>query len=167
MEKVEIKRLIFCIILFVLSTSCAVLGIIKYYDGYGKYGKIRKELIPIIDTFNNSKLVKNSKDSIWAEYYNDSIKISYIDKNINLKYNFKYSNMNDINYLDLTYSKNESIYVEKILTELIESISLLNSNNYGDVFNKYKYSDFYTTTLLDGIKLSRNESTIKIGRAHV
>lgn len=156
MEKVEIKRLIISILLFILSTACAVIGIMKYYEGYGKYGKIRKELMPLIDTFNSTDEVKKNKDSIWAEYNNDSIRIHYVDKTTNLKYDFKYIGQSDIKYLKLVYNKNESTYVEKLAKELIESISILNGNNYGDVFKEYQYSDFYTTTLSDGIKVTRN-----------
>lgn len=153
MDKGTIKRLIIWATLLIIFVTLSILGIVKYYQGYGKYGSIRKELLPIVDIFNSLNIVNNSDWDLTAKISNDQIIVNYIDDTSDIKYYFKYSNDKLLNLkYNAFYTKSATIVVEA----MIDSISIYNGNNEGDVFKKYKLTDFYNSNINYGVKLTND-----------
>ncbi len=156
------KRLFFYIITFLLFLIFTIIGYLLYNSGYGKYGQIKEELTPIINTFNNLNLVKNNTDTIKAKLNKDRLKITYI--NYEKKYVF-YANYNktaDLRLLELEYDVNNSSVGEFIGSLLLDSISILNNNKEGELFNTIVFDDLYKVNSLQGASLSIRGNTVNL-----
>lgn len=160
MDKANKNRFIFWGSISLILFICFIIGMISYYNGYGKYGKIRKELNPIVNTFNNLDSVKSLSESgisIKAKFSKDKINVVYKLENILLEYNFDYITNGNIRVLSTSYdnSKNDNIN-SLIMKFMIDSISIINGHNEGDVFKKFTLDDFKDTTINEGISIKKN-----------
>lgn len=152
MDKGILKRIIIWALLLVIFATLSVLGIIKYYEGYGKYGAIRKELLPIVNIFNESNNIKNSESNIKAKISNDQIIVNYYDDATDISYYFKYNNnILSVKY-DVFYTKSATYVIEA----MVDAISVYNGNIEGSVFKKYKLTDFYSSDIKYGIRAIDN-----------
>lgn len=155
-KKNMLKWLALCIISFILFA----IGLNKNLNGYGKSGRIRKDLTPIVENFNSTQSIKNSSFPIEAKYKNKKIIVEYESSNVDTKFEFKYHENGNIKQIVTTYPKQIENDAKKVVENIVESISMLNGNYEGAVFTKYKYENFYTTEENHGFTLSENGNEV-------
>lgn len=149
MKKSGLKRIIFLSIALLLCAICAVIGIIKYNDGYGENGDIRKDLKPIVKLFNKNKNIRNSYLYPKAEIIDNKLSISYMKNNNKRNINFFYYKNNDLKYLTITYNDLNKSEAEFLSKELMEVVSSNNGNEYGSLFKNYSFNYLYLTNMKD------------------
>ena len=150
MESVTKKRIIFWSIILVIMVVFYLVGKSKYNEGYGKIGKIRKELMPIAEKFNSLDYVIRY-GGLKAEVSGDKLKVIYDSNGTKEKLTCKYKNENNKEILtcDATNVLNDAI----MLKGIIDAVFINNGNN-GSVFSTYNYKDFSKINIEDGVHLT-------------
>lgn len=160
MDKANKNRFVFWGIVSLLLFISFIIGMISYYNGYGKYGKIRKELNPIVNAFNNLDAVKSLSESginIKAKFSKDKINVVYKLENILLEYNFDYISNDSVRVLSMSYDNSKNDNINNLISKfMIDSVSIINGHNEGDVFKKFTLDDFKDTTINEGISIKKN-----------
>lgn len=160
MDKANKNRFVFWGIVSLLLFISFIIGMISYYNGYGKYGKIRKELNPIVNAFNNLDAVKSLSESginIKAKFSKDKINVVYKLENILLEYNFDYISNGSVRVLSMSYDNSKNDNINNLISKfMIDSVSIINGHNEGDVFKKFTLDDFKDTTINEGISIKKN-----------
>lgn len=160
MDKANKNRFVFWGIVSLLLFISFIIGMISYYNGYGKYGKIRKELNPIVNAFNNLDAVKSLSESginIKAKFSKDKINVVYKLENILLEYNFDYISNGSVRVLSMNYDNSKNDNINNLISKfMIDSVSIINGHNEGDVFKKFTLDDFKDTTINVGISIKKN-----------
>ncbi len=131
-------------------------GIYSFYKGYGVYGKIRQELLPIEKAFNNLNGIqryKNSNVTIKTSINKNYLIVSYKAEKIKLSLNFEYKIIDGKRVLYLKFNDSYQVTTEFIIKEMIEAISVLNNRKEGEIFNKIEFDDLYDYTLDKGVNL--------------
>lgn len=145
-----ITRIFLCALSFILGAY----GYTLYLNGYGETGRIRQELIKVIDIFNELETVKNNIADIQAKYSNKSIVVSYKTDSADIEYVYKYEKNNNHETIIIEYSTSDATRAEDVTKNILDAISVQQGNNPGDLFQKYKYSDFYKTSIEQGAYIS-------------
>lgn len=159
MKKEGIKRIIIISILLLICILCVIIGILKYNEGYGKNGDIRKDLHKIVSLFNKSDTIKNSKTYAKAKIINNELNISYIKNNKEEEIKYYYVNKNDRKYLSVSYSNDNINEIEIFSKELMEITSQLNDSTTDRIFDTYSYNYLYLLNLEENnIELYSNEN---------
>lgn len=153
MTKEESKNLIKLLLLCIISFTLFGIGISKNKEGYGTSGKIRQELIPIINNFNSIKNIKNASFSIKAKYKNKSIIVEYNHPTQKSTYEFKYEQNGSINKIYTIYDKTEEERAKTVISNMVEAVSMTHGNYEDSIFRKYNYNNFYTTQENHGFTL--------------
>lgn len=161
MTKEEKRNGIIWGILCLLSFILFAVGLSMRYNGYGKSGEIRKKLIPIAEQFNKLEEIKfSSFTKIHAEYKNKKIVVSYENKYVDTEFIFKYIEDENIALLTIDYNDEISTDAEIVVKNMVDAISMINGNYEGEVFSKYKYENFYNTTVKEGFSLKKENRII-------
>ena len=157
MEKKNKIRLFFWLFIFIIFFTLSLISRKLYYDGYGKYGKIRQELSKITEIFDSLENIKESKANIKSKIQKNQIIIHYKKDDINIKYTFVYEEIANMKLLKLNYDNLNIPVSEFIAKNMIDAISILNGNKEKKLFRFYNYSDFYKTTSKNGVNLSQKD----------
>lgn len=137
--------------------GAVITGIYAFYKGYGVYGNIRQELLPIEDVFNNLNGVskfKNSNVTIKTSINKKYLTVSYKSEKVKFTLNFEYKTRDNRKLLYLKYNDSNQSATEYVIKEMIEAISVLNNRNEGDVFNRIEFDDLYDYTIDKGVSLT-------------
>ena len=137
--------------------GAVITGIYAFYKGYGVYGNIRQELLPIEDVFNNLNGVskfKNSNVTIKTSINKKYLTVSYKSEKVKFTLNFEYKTRDNRKLLYLKYNDSNQSTTEYVIKEMIEAISVLNNRNEGDVFNRIEFDDLYDYTIDKGVSLT-------------
>lgn len=153
MTKEERKNVLTWLLLCIISFTLFVIGFSKNKEGYGTTGNIRKDLTPIAETFNNIRNIKNTSFPVNAKYKNKKIIVNYEHPSEKIKLEFIYKEDKGVKQLYTTYSKAKEKNIQIIVSNMVEAISILQGNNEGAIFKKYKYENFYTTKENHGFNL--------------
>lgn len=156
------SRTIVYIILFLLFTGISILSFFLYNKGYGKEGRIKKEVTPIIEKFNSLKSVKENDNLIKAKFNKDRIKITYIIGTKKKDYYVTYNETADLKLLELQYDSSDTKNGEVIGSLLVEAVNVFNNNKEGEIFKNIKYKDLYNLNTKQGAYLTRRGNTITL-----
>ena len=142
MKDANSKRIVFWGIVFIITLLCTIIGFLKYLDGYGEKGAARVLLVPISEKLNSLYPNMTSKVTL------NGITI----KNGDTKYKFLSEDYNSIAIVVLTYDKNDT-KAEECVKALLETISVIQGNTHNLLTNKYEYSKFNTTSIIQGVSI--------------
>ncbi len=156
MTKEEIKNLIIWSLLCIICFALFALGLNKYNQGYGKSGRIKKELTPIVEKFNSLQSIKNSPFPIKAKYSNKKIIVEYESESIDTTFEFQSKEIGNTIQISTTYPKSIEESAKKVIENMVDAVSIINGNYENEVFSKYKYENFYTTESEHGFTLRDN-----------
>ena len=167
MDKGNKNRIIFWGLIALLLIISFTIGIISYNNGYGKYGKIKKELNPIIEKFNSLEEIQKFKTvdiEIKASFEKDKINVIYKVEDLLVEYYFNYIKDNNrlliANYDNAKYDNINNL----IIKLMIQAVSLVNNHDKDEIFENFTIEDFKNTTIEEGINIKtiNNENTIII-----
>ena len=125
MDKANKNRIISYSTLLGICIICVCVGVFCYFNGYGTEGAVRKELSPIIDSFNELNNIKNNTAKVKASFKESTIVIEYDDGAIKKEFVVNYKGLNSddsykvIRFLASNYSK-ENIGPNLLLNTEIE-----------------------------------------------
>ena len=168
MEKENKRRIGIYVFIIVLCTLCAAVGIIGNIAGYGKKGAAKKELVPLVQTFENTREVaelKASGISFTTDINNldGTILVNYeaLDKTT-YSYTFKFQiRDDDVRTISCTYRFDDR-YAQKVVSAMINSVYQRNGG-IDSVFDHYTYETFTKTTVEQGINIKGgNQTTVTI-----
>ncbi len=146
-------------IIILVASSC---GIYSYYNGYGKSGKLRKELMPIITEFNNLIALEQYKKAgvkVEASLINNGIKVIFNTSMSNLTFTFDYEIVEDEKVLHTKYNKVDESTGVLVVTSMFDAVSLINNHYEGDLFERFGYGDLYNTSIKQGGKIIVDSNT--------
>ncbi len=158
-------RLMFWGFIWLIVLITTILGIYSYYNGKGISGKIRKELLPYINEFNNLNelnIYKNAGINVKAKYSKNAIKVNYKTSNSNLAYIFDYKEMDGTKVLYMKYNETSDNTAKIVIREMLDAVSIVNGHNEGDIFNTINYNDLYNLSLKDGISIKYDNNNVEI-----
>ena len=158
-------RLMFWGFIWLIVLITTILGIYSYYNGKGISGKIRKELFPYINEFNNLNelnIYKNAGINVKAKYSKNAIKVNYKTSNSNLAYIFDYKEMDGTKVLYMKYNETSDNTAKIVIREMLDAVSIVNGHNEGDIFNIINYNDLYNLSLKDGISIKYDNNNVEI-----
>ncbi len=172
MKKGNKTRLIFWGIIWIVVLALAGFGYYSYLNGHGIKGEVRHNLKPIVEKFNNLKgleTYKNAGIDISAEIKDTQIIVSYKTSGATASFTFDYQNIASEKVLYMKYSTADEATANLIIKSMIESVSIVNGHQEGEVFNTYKLEDFFNTTILEGVQIKSvtngNEIYIDINKS--
>ncbi len=148
------KRIIFWGVFSFILTVLTIVGLVSYNLGYGERGKIKKELKPIVNTFNNLNDIKNLNKhniKVHSSIKGSSIVVIYKTNTSNSYFTFEYSIKDNIKLLTIDYNVVDEAIAEKIIAYMIDTVSVLKGHNQGDVLSKYTLTDFINKPINYGI----------------
>lgn len=167
MKKENKARLIFWGTIWIIMVILSSVGIGLYMNGIGTHGKIRKELKPINDSFNNLATIQRYRDAsidIKAKLKDDKITVRYKTDTIDASYDFVYDDSIGIGTIVMQYGNNSadkdvSISVARFM---IDAVVVKNGRPEGEVFKNYQYDYFYSTSVLQGVNISDSGTTTTV-----
>lgn len=167
MKKENKARLIFWGTIWIIMVVLSTAGIGLYMNGIGTHGKIRKELKPINDSFNNLATIQRYRDAgidIKAKLKDDKITVRYKTDAIDASYDFIYDDSIGIETIVMQYGNNSadkdvSISVARFM---IDAVVVKNGRPEGEVFKNYQYDYFYSTSVLQGVNISDSGTTTTV-----
>lgn len=167
MNKSNVLRCVFWGIVFTICSALAFGGLIAYHNGYGVLGKIRHNVMPIVDAFNNLDSLKEFNQigvTIKANIGEQGLLIKYSsDANgYNYSFEYDYENIAGIPVLRSSFTSENENYAKVVLRYLIEAVSVVNGYNEGDVFEHFSLDDFYNTSVDNGISLNKSNNNINV-----
>ncbi len=174
MKKGNKGRLIFWGIIWIIILALAGGGYYGYLSGHGVKGEVRHNLKPIVEKFNNLKGLesyKNAGITISAEIKGTQIVVTYKTTGATATFTFDYQTISTEKVLYMKYSSADEATANLIIKSMIESVSMVNGHNEGEVFDTYKYKleDFYNTSIIDGVQIksvtNSNEVYIDINKS--
>ncbi len=174
MKKGNKGRLIFWGIIWIIVLALAGGGYYGYLSGHGVKGEVRHNLKPIVEKFNNLKGLesyKNAGITISAEIKGTQIVVTYKTTGATATFTFDYQTISTEKVLYMKYSSADEATANLIIKSMIESVSMVNGHNEGEVFDTYKYKleDFYNTSIIDGVQIksvtNSNEVYIDINKS--
>ena len=162
MTKEEQKKLLMWIALCLGSFILFGLGVMFYYKGYGTNGRIRKDLIPIVEIYNKLGNIKAMGSKINAEYKEQKIIINYVTDSLDLDYVFTYEEKSGLKILKTTFNETDD-KASLIVNNMIDAISIKNGNREKEMFEKYKFANFYQTRISEhGIEAQKINGIIEV-----
>lgn len=174
MKKGNKGRLIFWGIIWIIVLALAGGGYYGYLSGHGVKGEVRHNLKPIVEKFNNLKGLESYKKAgitISAEIKGTQIVVTYKTTGATATFTFDYQTISTEKVLYMKYSSADEATANLIIKSMIESVSMVNGHNEGEVFDTYKYKleDFYNTSIIDGVQIksvtNSNEVYIDINKS--
>lgn len=172
MKKGNKTRLIFWGIIWIIILALAGFGYYSFLNGHGIKGEVRHNLKPIVEKFNNLKGLETYKKAgieINAEIKDTQIVVNYKTSGSSAAFTFDYQNIATEKVLYMKYSTADEATANLIIKSMIESVSIVNGHQEGEVFNKYKLEDFFNTTILEGVQIKSvtngNEVYIDINKS--
>lgn len=174
MKKGNKGRLIFWGIIWIIVLALVGGGYYGYLSGHGVKGEVRHNLKPIVEKFNNLKGLesyKNAGITISAEIKGTQIVVTYKTTGATATFTFDYQTISTEKVLYMKYSSADEATANLIIKSMIESVSMVNGHNEGEVFDTYKYKleDFYNTSIIDGVQIksvtNSNEVYIDINKS--
>lgn len=168
MKKGNKTRLLFWGIVWIIVLALAGGGYYSYLSGHGVKGEVRHNLKPIVEKFNNLKGLESYKSAginITAEIKGTQIIVTYKTTGATATFTFDYQTIATEKVLYMKYSSADEATANLIIKSMIESVSMVNGHNEGEVFNTYKLEDFYNTSILDGVQIKSvtNSNEVYIG----
>lgn len=161
MEKKNKTSFIIYLILCLISFLIGGYGYMLNIGGLGSSGEIKKELSNIINVFNDISYIKSNVAEIQATYKNKGINVTYESERVDTNYQFTYEDVLGSKILTIKYTPNEATRAEEIIQGMIDASSIINGNREEEIFDAYKYSDFFTANLQEhGIEIRLNNGTI-------
>ena len=160
------NRILFWLIIMLISFALFYYGKNYFNQGYGTYGKIFKILDPIATDYNTLDAVKRLTD-IRATVSKDQLVINYKNSEGKTeKYRFKYVNENGIEYITNKDEYNTNTW-NTIIRHMTDAIYHANGGK-GSVFSLYNMATFKNTTLKDGILYNDTTRTVSFNiRANI
>lgn len=174
MKKGNKGRLIFWGIIWIIVLALAGFGYYSYLSGHGVKGEVRHNLKPIVEKFNSLKGLESYKKAgitINAEIKDTQIIVTYKTTGATATFTFDYQKISTERVLYMKYSSADEATANLIIKSMIESVSMVNGYNEGEVFDVYKYKleDFYNTSIIDGVQIksvtNSNEVYIDINKS--
>lgn len=168
MKKGNKTRLLFWGIVWIIVLALAGGGYYSYLSGHGVKGEVRHNLKPIVEKFNNLKGLESYKSAginITAEIKGTQIIVTYKTTGATATFTFDYQTIATEKVLYMKYSSADEATANLIIKSMIESVSMVNGHDEGEVFNTYKLEDFYNTSILDGVQIKSvtNSNEVYIG----
>lgn len=168
MKKGNKTRLLFWGIVWIIVLALAGGGYYSYLSGHGVKGEVRHNLKPIVEKFNNLKGLESYKSAginITAEIKGTQIIVTYKTTGATATFTFDYQTIATEKVLYMKYSSADEATANLIIKSMIESVSMVNGYDEGEVFNTYKLEDFYNTSILDGVQIKSvtNSNEVYIG----
>lgn len=168
MKKGNKTRLLFWGIVWIIVLALAGGGYYSYLSGHGVKGEVRHNLKPIVEKFNGLKGLESYKSAginITAEIKGTQIIVTYKTTGATATFTFDYQTIATEKVLYMKYSSADEATANLIIKSMIESVSMVNGHNEGEVFNTYKLEDFYNTSILDGVQIKSvtNSNEVYIG----
>lgn len=174
MKKGNKTRLIFWGIIWVVVLGLSGFGYYSYLNGHGIKGEVRHNLKPIVEKFNSLKgleTYRNAGIEVNAEIKDTQIIVNYKTSGATASFTFDYQNISTEKVLYMKYSTADEATANLIIKSMIESVSIVNGHNEGEVFDNYKLEDFYNTTIMEGVQIKSvtngNEIYIDINKSIV
>ncbi len=172
MKKGNKTRLIFWSIVWVIVLILGGFGYYSYLSGHGVKGEVRHNLKPIVEKFNGLNGLESYKSAginITAEINGTQIVVTYKTSGATATFTFDYQTIATEKILYMKYSSADEATANLIIKSMIESVSMVNGHNEGEVFETYKLEDFYNTTIVEGVQIksitNSNEVYINIGKS--
>lgn len=172
MKKGNKARLIFWGIVWIVVLALTGVGYYSYLSGHGVKGEVRHNLKPIVEKFNGLKGLESYKSAginITAEIKGTQIIVTYKTTGATATFTFDYQTIATEKVLYMKYSSADEATANLIIKSMIESVSMVNGHDEGEVFNTYKLEDFYNTSILDGVQIksvtNSNEVYIDINKS--
>ncbi len=164
MKKENKIRLIFWGIIWIIALALAITGVTLYMNGVGTYGKIRKQLKPANDAFNELSTIQRYRESgidISSKIKEDRITVRYKTDTIDASYDFIYEDYLGEDTIIMEYGntsadKDISISVARFM---IDALAVKNGHQEGEIFKNYQFDYFYNTNVLQGLGIN-DEGTI-------
>ncbi len=165
MTGINKKRFGIWLAIFVVFLLIGAGGVALNMMGYGSIGKMRTEVNEYITKFNGLSQVdtinRQENKNIKATLSDKGILVTYKNDKITSKLDFTLKNEDGIKYLETVYNKSETS-PETSVKLMIDAVGLKNGISEGQIFNTYQLSDFYSTTLLQGVKLTSSGNNVKV-----
>lgn len=167
MKKENKVRLIFWGTIWLIMVILSIVGAQLYANGIGTYGKIRKELKPVNDSFNNLSTISRYNDAgieIKAKLKNDKIIVRYKTDTIDASYDFKYDNSIGVGTLVMQFGNNsaDKDISMSVARFMIDAVAVKNGHAEGEVFKDYQFDYFYNTNVIQGLGISDEGTTTTV-----
>ena len=167
MKKENKVRLIFWGTIWLIMVILSIVGAQLYVNGIGTYGKIRKELKPVNDSFNNLSTISRYNDAgieIKAKLKNDKITVRYKTDTIDASYDFKYDNSIGVGTLVMQFGNNsaDKDISMSVARFMIDAVAVKNGHAEGEVFKDYQFDYFYNTNVIQGLGISDEGTTTTV-----
>lgn len=167
MKKENKVRLIFWGTIWLIMVILSIVGAQLYVNGIGTYGKIRKELKPVNDSFNNLSTISRYNDAgieIKAKLKNDKIIVRYKTDTIDASYDFKYDNSIGVGTLVMQFGNNsaDKDISMSVARFMIDAVAVKNGHAEGEVFKDYQFDYFYNTNVIQGLGISDEGTTTTV-----
>lgn len=136
-------------------------------NGVGSHGKIRKELKPVNDSFNNLSSIIRYREAgidISSKLKDDRIIVRYKTDTIDASYDFVYDESLGTEILVMQYGnasadKDISISVARFM---IDAVAVKNNHPEGEIFKNYQFDYFYNTNVIQGLGISDEGTTTTV-----
>ncbi len=165
MTGINKKRFGIWIAIFVVFLLIGGGGFALNYMGYGSKGKIRQEVNDYIIKYNALSEVKtvnnDDKKSMKATLSDKGIVVTYKNDKLASKLEFIYKEEGNTKYIETIYNNRESDS-ETIVKYMIDAVGLKNGTAEGRIFQTYEYSDFYSSSLAQGVKLATTGNNVRV-----
>lgn len=159
-------RIIFWSVIFGICFLASAIGMFKYYTGSGEKGKLRKDLMPYADIFNNLKKVKSQinadKIIMTADISGNYFVINYKSNTSNIDFLFTYKDENGVRTLTTVYDNDIVAKGDAVMQLLIDAISVKNGNAEQQLYNSYSYYDLQSVSLDKGIRFNKTSETTEV-----
>ena len=167
MKKENKIRLIFWGVIWIITLILSISGVILYMNGVGSRGKIRKELKPVNDSFNNLSSIIRYREAgidISSKLKDDRIIVRYKTDTIDASYDFVYDESLGTGILVMQYGnasadKDISISVARFM---IDAVAVKNNHPEGEIFKNYQFDYFYNTNVIQGLGISDEGTTTTV-----
>ena len=167
MKKENKIRLIFWGVIWIITLILSISGVILYMNGVGSHGKIRKELKPVNDSFNNLSSIIRYREAgidIRSKLKDDRIIVRYKTDTIDASYDFVYDESLGTGILVMQYGnasadKDISISVDRFM---IDAVAVKNNHPEGEIFKNYQFDYFYNTNVIQGLGISDEGTTTTV-----
>lgn len=159
-------RIIFWSIIFGICFLASAIGMYKYYDGSGEKGKLRQDLMPYADIFNNLNKVKSQinadKIIMTAGVNGNHFVINYKSNTSDIDFLFTYKDENGIRTLTTSYDNNVIEKGDAVIQLLIDAISVKNGNAEQQIYASYSFYDLQNISLDKGIGFNKTSNSTEV-----
>ena len=137
MDNANKNRIISYSTLLGICIICVCVGVFCYFNGYGTEGAVRKELSPIIDSFNELNNIKNNTAKVKASFKESTIVIEYDDGAIKKEFVVNYNQFGSNTTLSGQINSGNSSVNNMLVESIIQAVSISQGDTTNSIAGLY------------------------------